>query len=1225
MAGELEASLWDGLDQDWITDAAAPPDDFAAEGSSGMDGLFGLDGGSGGGGGDGWGRELDGRGSGGDAGFDRDAFAGATGTVVVRGGSGSDRRNGAPHSGGSPRGADGGPVGSEHVVLKDLFAASSLEQLFQAPKPRKPLAEVFDRPPSQARQHQQPPAPHSQHAAWDRELAAPPSPAPAAAAAAAAEPPTTAQPRFQRGLFSDRHDTWMRGHLNGLISALDGDHAADQHRDLAAEAADGAARPPPHAALPPKTPHRVATKAHKFEWPDPVRPPASAPPAAAGAVRPPNDQRRQAAHQRTPSTARSPTGDKVPQNMLRSSSRRLPEADLVVPSDSRPLALAPRAVEEYPDHIDFVDDPDGSGGGADDLGIRDPREQQPSSSGAASTAEQPDRHFDRRASRRSPHQNGGGRHNGRNGAPANEHELPIARSSPPPPTPFIPAVVVDFSPSEQRPQAALQIPPSSRAEPQHSARLRASKSVPSLSNLQTPIAQPHAQHRHQKPKSSQGQSTAVDDRDQRLQRTSSEVIPSASEHRRTDKQSLRRADSAQKPGEMQDSPHMLLAQHSNIFLDTATPAPQRMRNQLFRSSTAGHVDNGASSSPFTATPSGMPKQTRDQRLDTTQSRTVAPAAAVAEPLGTSQGSQQYDISFVDLSSRGLTSLLHVQQLEPVPRRLNLSNNQLDAVDQVPSPIEVLYISGNRLVSLTSFGHLTSLRCLDISRNGVRDISALAALRTLREVDASYNMIDSLGSLLSLPNIGILRLQHNQIEEVDMQSLHHRLHTLDLSYNRIRKLKYLQRLVNLQDLNLEFNHLRSLSLSRSMPKLRTLNLGQNRLVAFSGAQFPGLTTLNLDGNCISEIEEPEGLCSLEVLSIENQRTDDQTIVLAGMESLRELRVAGNIVGSTGALAGWFIESLDCRGAQLREIPSSLVQRSSTLWRLCLSHNLIVDPYPLAEIRSLVELDLSFNQISEIGRVMLMLRRLSALRMLDLRGNPITEQLSVSGSRHDDTLRATDTSMDIDPPSSAQAVREICYRSAIISCVGPSLEVLDLVPLTQDDRSHAKQRMYMLKEFMQHQTPQKPQQHAAATPATLPRRSSQRPDRQSRTQAQPQSQQPPPQSLPRQHSQQLQQQHPQQRLQQQPQQRVQQQPQQQQQSQQIRRDAEWPRHGSGDDRRGQWPPPPHDASTDIGSMSRLIDHARFPGWTVQSVPLDDVTVDDQVYVEMMSGSAAQQHAH
>nr|KAJ3423132.1 hypothetical protein HK105_001832 [Polyrhizophydium stewartii] len=758
MAGELEASLWDGLDQDWITDAAAPPDDFAAEGSSGMDGLFGLDGGSGGGGGDGWGRELDGRGSGGDAGFDRDAFAGATGTVVVRGGSGSDRRNGAPHSGGSPRGADGGPVGSEHVVLKDLFAASSLEQLFQAPKPRKPLAE--------------------------------------------------------RGLFSDRHDTWMRGHLNGLISALDGDHAADQHRDLAAEAADGAARPPPHAALPPKTPHRVATKAHKFEWPDP--------------------------------------------NMLRSSSRRLPEADLVVPSDSRPLALAPRAVEEYPDHIDFVDDPDGSGG----------------------------------------------------------------------------------------------------------------------------------------------------------------VIPSASEHRRTDKQSLRRADSAQKPGEMQDSPHMLLAQHSNIFLDTATPAPQRMRNQLFRSSTAGHVDNGASSSPFTATPSGMPKQTRDQRLDTTQSRTVAPAAAVAEPL------------------------------------------------------------------------------------------ALAALRTLREVDASYNMIDSLGSLLSLPNIGILRLQHNQIEEVDMQSLHHtsRLHTLDLSYNRIRKLKYLQRLVNLQDLNLEFNHLRSLSLSRSMPKLRTLNLGQNRLVAFSGAQFPGLTTLNLDGNCISEIEEPEGLCSLEVLSIENQRTDDQTIVLAGMESLRELRVAGNIVGSTGALAGWFIESLDCRGAQLREIPSSLVQRSSTLWRLCLSHNLIVDPYPLAEIRSLVELDLSFNQISEIGRVMLMLRRLSALRMLDLRGNPITEQLSVSGSRHDDTLRATDTSMDIDPPSSAQAVREICYRSAIISCVGPSLEVLDLVPLTQDDRSHAKQRMYMLKD-----------------------------------------------------------------------------------------------------------------------MSRLIDHARFPGWTVQSVPLDDVTVDDQVYVEMMSGSAAQQHAH
>ncbi|KAH6577838.1 hypothetical protein BASA62_000667 [Batrachochytrium salamandrivorans] len=157
------------------------------------------------------------------------------------------------------------------------------------------------------------------------------------------------------------------------------------------------------------------------------------------------------------------------------------------------------------------------------------------------------------------------------------------------------------------------------------------------------------------------------------------------------------------------------------------------------------------------------------------------------------GSNQ-DPFHVNLSGKGLHSVKGMPEVTAGPKRLTLDNNEITFLSDIPTHTEVLHISNNLLSNLTSFSHLTALRVLDISRNGLRDIS-----------DASFNMISNIKALLALPYLSILRLRHNQIEALDFQFLaFDRMHLLDVSYNNIRRVKYLHRLINLQDLNLGEN-------------------------------------------------------------------------------------------------------------------------------------------------------------------------------------------------------------------------------------------------------------------------------------------------------------------------------------------------------------------------------------------------------------------------------------
>eukprot|EP00842_Homolaphlyctis_polyrhiza_P004070 jgi/Hompol1/4664/HPOL_002480-RA len=329
----------------------------------------------------------------------------------------------------------------------------------------------------------------------------------------------------------------------------------------------------------------------------------------------------------------------------------------------------------------------------------------------------------------------------------------------------------------------------------------------------------------------------------------------------------------------------------------------------------------------------------------------------------------------------------------------------------------------------------------------------------------------MSSLLMSANAEVVFLSHTSISALTELTRYKSLRYLNVSRNMLTDVS-------------EYNHVRSLSPSRPIPKLKYLNASHNCLVTFSGASFPGLVDLVLDGNCIPELDDLEEMCSLELLSIEDQRIDELTLNLAGLESLcelRELRTFGNEISSLGRIVGPHTDSLDCRRANLSVIPVSLAMCGHSLHRLNLSDNRISDVTPLAGLDFLQELDLSGNLIANIGPVLSTLRRLTQLRVVDLRYNPITQYFyRTDGPAIPDTGKTVGETGKKESRT-AQIVREICYRSAVISAIGKSIEVLDHIGVSLDDRQDAKQRIQTLKTFMRKHRQQQQQQQQQQQPA------------------------------------------------------------------------------------------------------------------------------------------------
>ena len=128
-----------------------------------------------------------------------------------------------------------------------------------------------------------------------------------------------------------------------------------------------------------------------------------------------------------------------------------------------------------------------------------------------------------------------------------------------------------------------------------------------------------------------------------------------------------------------------------------------------------------------------------------------------------------NIRTLDLKSKGLVTLLKLEDFCMRIEELDVSNNVLTHLDGAPRTVRVMRAPGNCLSGLTGWGHLQNLQYLDVSDNHLDSLEGLNELVHLRELKADNNHIKSLSGVTCLNGLLRLRLRGNDFETLDLQA------------------------------------------------------------------------------------------------------------------------------------------------------------------------------------------------------------------------------------------------------------------------------------------------------------------------------------------------------------------------------------------------------------------------------------------------------------------------
>ena len=171
-----------------------------------------------------------------------------------------------------------------------------------------------------------------------------------------------------------------------------------------------------------------------------------------------------------------------------------------------------------------------------------------------------------------------------------------------------------------------------------------------------------------------------------------------------------------------------------------------------------------------------------------------------------------DRLYLNLSGLHIKNINDVVGLEklrgPEPLHIDLSFNELtdtgglenlDLVD-----LELLFLSGNKIVEIKDLEKLTKLEHLYLNRNKIAEIKGLEKLTNLRRLDLSYNQITQIKGLENLERLGNLDLQENQIKELTGLENLRNLGTLELNCNQISEIKGLENLNELFHVSFAYN-------------------------------------------------------------------------------------------------------------------------------------------------------------------------------------------------------------------------------------------------------------------------------------------------------------------------------------------------------------------------------------------------------------------------------------
>lgn len=321
--------------------------------------------------------------------------------------------------------------------------------------------------------------------------------------------------------------------------------------------------------------------------------------------------------------------------------------------------------------------------------------------------------------------------------------------------------------------------------------------------------------------------------------------------------------------------------------------------------------------------------------------------------------------------RDLSPLGHLGEL----KALFLDGNGLRSLDALNAleGLTTLSLTGNPVADLSPLAGLTMLTRLWLDRTDVTDLRPLADLTSLevlilekqQSLDAADAGITDISALARLTNLTELNLNFNDVVDISALSGMNRLNNLDLWGNEIVDLEPLRALTSLFRMDLDDNEITEIEPLSGLASLNALHLNGNRvrdLAPLSGLR--NLETLGLNANEVTDIGHLAGLTALRWLWLRENGISDLA-PLAELDRLRLLDLDNNGITDVAPLADLF-----------------------RLRTLRLRNNRIRDISPLADLRRLAYLDLSNNVVGDI-EPLVSNRWLADGDVVRIQGNPLNE--------------------------------------------------------------------------------------------------------------------------------------------------------------------------------------------------------------------------------------------
>lgn len=197
-------------------------------------------------------------------------------------------------------------------------------------------------------------------------------------------------------------------------------------------------------------------------------------------------------------------------------------------------------------------------------------------------------------------------------------------------------------------------------------------------------------------------------------------------------------------------------------------------------------------------------------------------------------------------------------------------------------------------SLAGIEQLTNLEVLNVRGNPIHDVSPIAALPRLRELNLrDTNTPDliaaRLGELAALPELRELNLRHNRGPSHPESPDDHA---------RIRDITALAGFTRLEHLDLRDNHIEDIASLASLTRLTRLDLRDNRLESADLRDLSALTELeylNLRGNRVRNLDGIEALRDLAYLNLRGNREIPSIEPISGLRRLNTLIVRDLDIG------------------------------------------------------------------------------------------------------------------------------------------------------------------------------------------------------------------------------------------------------------------------------------------------------------------------------------------